>query len=137
MSFEQPTSSLHSLIPRPPLTAFAIVEKCCIFFHGCEKSFQGRPGYEASLSTHLQQPWLILENKLQIETAICQRLVIFHTFSSSIVMQVNCYVCDWLARDPSHPTQVMISLHPLLLAHYTLHLAVLLPSIGIVIHQTI
>ena len=36
-----------SLIPRPPLTAFFAA--VCVFFHGCEKSCESRPGYEANL----------------------------------------------------------------------------------------
>ena len=39
--------TLHSLVPRPSLTAFfAAMEKR--FFHGCEKSCEGRPGYKAT-----------------------------------------------------------------------------------------
>ena len=37
-----------SLVPRPPFAAFfAAVGKKSTFFHSCEKSCEGRPGYEA------------------------------------------------------------------------------------------
>ena len=38
-----------SLIPRPPLTAFFGAVEKRTFFHGCEKSCEGRPGYEVTL----------------------------------------------------------------------------------------
>ena len=42
-----------SLVPRPSLTAFfAAVAKSVVFCHGCEKSCEGRPGYEARLDWH-------------------------------------------------------------------------------------
>ena len=43
---------MPSLLPRPPLTTFFIAEekKFFFFFHCCEKSCEGRPGYEASVS---------------------------------------------------------------------------------------
>ena len=38
--------TLHSLVPRPPLAAF--FRSHVFFFHGCEKSCEGRPRYEAT-----------------------------------------------------------------------------------------
>ena len=47
--------NVPSLVPRPSLIAFfATVEKKRGFFHGCEKSCEGRPGYEARHSLHAQ-----------------------------------------------------------------------------------
>ena len=36
-----------SLVPRPSLTAFFAAVAKSAFCHGCEKSCEGRPGYEA------------------------------------------------------------------------------------------
>ncbi len=52
-----------SLVPRPSLTAFfAAVEKIVglSFCHGCEKSCEGRPGYEATVSLSDQSGYTVL-----------------------------------------------------------------------------
>ena len=46
------TQCQSSPIPRPSLTAFfAAVENPHFFYHGCKKSCEGRPGYEANSGT--------------------------------------------------------------------------------------
>ena len=37
-----------SLVPRPPFAAYFAAAEKRAFFHGCEKSCEGRPGYEAN-----------------------------------------------------------------------------------------
>ena len=39
----------NSLVPRPPLAAFFCSHgKKTVFFHGCEKSYEGRPAWVQS-----------------------------------------------------------------------------------------
>ena len=47
------SARLSSLVPRPSLAAFFAAMEKHTFFHGCKKSCEGRPGYEARDFLHM------------------------------------------------------------------------------------
>ena len=62
--------SFASLVPKPHSTAFsAIVEEdvaCFFFCNGCKKSYEGRPGYEATHLLNIQKRSYSSERKPKV-----------------------------------------------------------------------
>ena len=85
--------SFASLVPRPPITAFfAIVEEdvACFFLQWLQKSYEGRPGYEATHLLNIQKRsyYIVLSESLKLVICVAWGCLMCHPSFEKV--HVNC-----------------------------------------------